>query len=85
MAAQILRRRVVTSRTGLSSSSLNRLELAGNFPPRVRLGPCAVGWLEDEVTQWIADRVSARDAEVAAGADRRSPSGGWLRGRRAAA
>ena len=45
---------------------LRRLEEAGKFPRRVRLGDGkngAVAWLEDEIDEWGAERAAARDAE----------------------
>jgi prophage regulatory protein len=53
----ILRRGAVIARTGYSYASLWRLERAGQFPSRVRLGPAAVGWYEDEVDEWVRSRV----------------------------
>lgn len=54
---QILRQPSVTAITGLSRSTLWRLERAGQFPARRRLGPQAVGWVQSEVEAWIASRV----------------------------
>ena len=33
-----------------------RLEAAGKFPRRLRLGACRVAWYEDEVIEWIEGR-----------------------------
>ena len=38
----------------------DRLEKAGKFPRRVRLSDNAVGWVEDELDKWLADRAAAR-------------------------
>ena len=38
-----------------------RLELAGKFPKRIRLGQGRVAWLESEVDDWIKSRVAERD------------------------
>ncbi len=38
-----------------------RLEAAGQFPKRVRLGACRVAWLAEEVQCWIDERVAIRD------------------------
>jgi prophage regulatory protein len=53
---QILRVQDVEHRTGLSRTSLWRLQRAGDFPPSRRLSPGTVGWLESEVEAWIASR-----------------------------
>lgn len=39
-----------------------RLEAAGQFPKRVRLGTGRVGWIEQEVLDWINVRIAQRDA-----------------------
>ncbi|WP_372218704.1 helix-turn-helix transcriptional regulator [Vibrio splendidus] len=31
------------------------------FPKAVPLGCCSVGWVEEEVTDWILDRIGERD------------------------
>jgi prophage regulatory protein len=36
-----------------------RLERAGQFPKRKRLGACRVAWYADEVEAWIASRPRA--------------------------
>jgi len=59
----ILRTEDVTRLTGLSRTTLWRLERSGNFPPRVRLGANSVGWVEDEVHEWIASRPRGMTAE----------------------
>jgi prophage regulatory protein len=38
-----------------------RLEKAGKFPKRVQLGPCRVGWSEQEVLDWLLERIKRRD------------------------
>jgi prophage regulatory protein len=39
-----------------SRQHLSRLEAAGQFPARVQLGGCSVGWIEGEVDEWIRSR-----------------------------
>ena len=53
----ILRRAAVKARTGLSVSSIIRYEANGIFPQRVKLSEKCVGYYEDEINAWIADRV----------------------------
>ena len=38
-----------------------RLEKAGQFPKRIKLGASRVGWSLRELDQWITDRKSERD------------------------
>ncbi len=55
-ALQILRRKQVESRVGLSRSSLYALIAAGAFPKQIKLSARAVGWRESEIDAWIASR-----------------------------
>lgn len=55
----ILRRPQVEARAGLSRSTLYQYIQDGLFPRPVSLGARAVGWLESEVTAWIAARAKA--------------------------
>jgi prophage regulatory protein len=52
----------------IAYSTLNRWECAGKFPKRIVLGPNSVGWYEDEVDDWLANRPRQVDT------DRRSPN-----------
>ncbi len=42
--------------TGLSLTTIWRLEQAGSFPKRRKLSAGRVGWLHEEVIQWINSR-----------------------------
>jgi predicted DNA-binding transcriptional regulator AlpA len=59
---RVLRASEVEQRVGLSRTTIWRLERTGEFPSRRRLGANAVGWLEQEVEDWITSR-----PEVSAG------------------
>ena len=41
-----------------------RLEAAGQFPKRIRLGQNRVAWLLKEVEEWLDARIAKRDANV---------------------
>ena len=56
-APTILRRKQVQARTGLSRSTIYQNIKDGIFPRPIPLGPRAVGWLESDVSDWIASRV----------------------------
>lgn len=43
-----------------SFAHIARLEAAGQFPQRVRLGACRVAWVSDEVEAWIDERIALR-------------------------
>jgi len=52
----ILRTNAVVKATGLSRTTLWRLERRGDFPKRIRLGPNSRGWLQSEIQEWIESR-----------------------------
>lgn len=52
----VLRKPEVEQRTGLSASSIDRLEAAGNFPVRMQISPGCVGWMSNEIQDWITSR-----------------------------
>ena len=57
MPHSILRLPQVIQRTGLSRSSIY-LRMANNeFPESVSLGGRAIGWLENEIDEWIVERI----------------------------
>lgn len=55
----ILRKREAARRVGLSVRQLERLESAGSFPRRIRLGGNSAGWVEADVASWIQARITA--------------------------
>jgi prophage regulatory protein len=44
-----------------SPQHIARLEAPGTFPKRVQLGQCRVGWIEQEVLDWLAGRIKRRE------------------------
>lgn len=58
---RLLPLRDVTDRTGLSKTSIYRLEAQGKFPRRVSLTQSRVAWVEHEIDAYIASRMAARD------------------------
>jgi prophage regulatory protein len=53
---RFIRFTAVRDRTGLSRSTIWRLERRGAFPKHKRLSTNAVGWLEQEIDQWVRSR-----------------------------
>ena len=47
----------VIARTGLSRSTIYNLIQKGEFPSQINLGPRAVGWVENEIVEWIEARI----------------------------
>ena len=56
-APTLLRRKEVQTRTGLARSTIYQHIKAGTFPKPVPLVGRAVGWIESEVSDWIAQRI----------------------------
>lgn len=50
---RILRIKEVTELTGVSRTTIWRMERNGNFPARVQLGIGSVGWRFSEVNDWM--------------------------------
>ena len=59
-APAVLRRKQVETRVGLRRSSLYQRISEGSFPAPIKLGGRAVGWIESEIVEWLADRVAER-------------------------
>ena len=67
----LIRLSEVMSRTGYARTSIYRKMKDGSFPKSLKLGgppkdpsifdSSAVGWIEDEVDQWVEDRIEGRD------------------------
>lgn len=57
----ILRRKQVEKRTGLSRSTIYLRIQKGDFPKPISLGDRAVGWLENEIEEWLAARLEIRN------------------------
>jgi prophage regulatory protein len=51
-----LRINEIKARTGLSRSTIWRLEREGLFPARKRLSKRAVGWSSSEIAAWLEGR-----------------------------
>lgn len=59
---RIIRSTEVKSRTGYPDSTLYEKIAKREFPPPVKLGPRAVGWVEDEVDEHVEKLIAARDS-----------------------
>lgn len=62
----VLRLPEVERRTGLTRPTIYRRAKDGSFPKPIRLGGNSSGWIESEISAWLADRVAARDAQAGA-------------------
>jgi prophage regulatory protein len=51
----------VTSRTGISRSTVWRLEQSKSFPARRQISANRVGWLEHEIDDWVGTRLQVSE------------------------
>jgi prophage regulatory protein len=58
---RLLRFGEVRRRTGLSRSTIWRMERSGVFPKRIKVSVNVVAWREDEVSEWIASKIQGRE------------------------
>lgn len=61
---KMLSKRQVTELVLYSPAHIARLEAAGLFPKRVKLGNNRVGWVESEVLEWLQARIDARETST---------------------
>ena len=59
---RILRLPNVIDRTGASRSFIYASIKSGKFPRPIHIGPRSVGWIEEGIDMWIAERVKASHA-----------------------
>jgi len=61
---KLLSKRQVKEMVLYSPQHIARLEAVGQFPKRVQLGVNRVGWVEEEVLDWLQSRIDARDQQI---------------------
>lgn len=57
---RIIRKPELKKMIGLSDVTIWRLEKAGRFPRRLLIGGAAVGWLENEIEDWLDQKAAER-------------------------
>ncbi len=60
----IMRLPAVMARTGLSRSTIYLRISKGCFPRSISLGGRAVGWIDTEVNEWVAQQIKASRKET---------------------
>ena len=63
---RLLRLPQVIQLVGLRRASIYKMQSEGRFPRRVKLGIRAVGWVEEEIQEWLAKRIEENDAPAPA-------------------
>lgn len=70
MAINLLRAKQVQFRTGLSRAGIYKRMAEGTFPKSVSLGGGrAVAWVDEEIDQWILERIEEGKQALAGGKD----------------
>lgn len=62
-ATKIWRLPQVLQQTGLSRSTIYEMIGRGEFPRQVQLSRRAVGWIADDVVEWIRSKVDSTAAD----------------------
>ncbi|MCK9229244.1 MAG: AlpA family phage regulatory protein [Syntrophales bacterium] len=57
---RIIRKPELLAIIGLSDATIWRLEKAGRFPKRVKLGGNSVGWFNHEISSWLERKATER-------------------------
>lgn len=58
MSCKVIRLPAVIQKTGLSRSTIYLRMSKGEFPKSISLGERAVGWVEEDISQWIQQCIS---------------------------
>jgi|UniRef100_A0A7C3WL42 prophage regulatory protein len=58
---RVFRAKELVELIGISRASIWRLEKSGLFPRRKKIGLRAVGWLAEDIEQWLSTRPLARE------------------------
>ncbi len=59
MSHKIARLPRVKDKTGLSRSTIYLRMSKNEFPASISLGGRAVGWIEEEIDNWLAEKIKA--------------------------
>jgi prophage regulatory protein len=62
LPVKLLRFPSVREMTGLSRSTIWRLERRGEFPRHHRIAPNVVAWVEEDLIGWIEERTAGRQS-----------------------
>jgi prophage regulatory protein len=62
---RLIRRKEVQSKTGLGASSIYALMDQDKFPKPITLSVRRVAWIESDIDQWVAERISKHQFKLA--------------------
>lgn len=61
---RMLRLAQVLDATGLGKTKIYELQAKGDFPMRVKITSHSVGWVEEEVQAWLAQRIAVSSSST---------------------
>ena len=61
MAKKVIRRREVEERIGLACSTIYAMMADDRFPRPVKIGRRAVGWIEEDINNWLSSKANSSD------------------------
>jgi prophage regulatory protein len=64
VATTVLRLPQVIQRCGFSRSAIYKLAARNKFPRPINIGVRAVAWPENEIEQWLAERIAASRVDL---------------------
>ena len=63
MAKKVIRRREVEARIGLAGSTIYAMMADGKFPRPVKIGRRAVGWIEEDINNWLRNKITQQSEQ----------------------
>lgn len=72
-SSKIIRRKSLSQRLDVSETTIWRWEKQGVLPPKRKLGPNVVGWLESEIDAWWSERTGQSADEASDGGAQDQP------------
>ena len=60
---KLLRLKEVTNLTGLSKNTIRRLETNNRFPSRRKISDRRIGWVEEDINNWIEETEKKQDQQ----------------------
>jgi prophage regulatory protein len=67
MLNRIIRKKQLADFVGLRRTAVDDAIKRGDFPRPIKIGPRAVGWLEEDIAQWQHGLIAKRDEAAASG------------------
>ncbi|HZJ96921.1 MAG TPA: AlpA family transcriptional regulator [Oligella sp.] len=61
---KLIRIAKVSELTSLARATIYKYINEGVFPKQVKLGGNCVAWVEEEILEWIAEKIAQRDSQV---------------------